>query len=662
MRYSERCYVLGHLFTFLIALAITATLIFFINAATSPSPSPSVTVSLSDVQPTSTEKPSKVWDTMDGEGYQFKATDEQVTLDKRYEELSKLPSCGQLSQVQEEVKAKLGNVKKQFAECITPIVEQWRGNAREMNVDWVEKAAICDQLPVFQTLGIVPFANLHEIKWTILPRCTEQNVLLTLGVGHDTVAEETLNRTLPNTKFYGADPIIEPNRQLFSAVGKFFPFAIGRNPGFSTFRVLPNQNQKTRNYVYQDVTTIDLIYFLKGVLKLKKIDFAWIDIEGGEFEFIDMLHRDGPLDKEGISICQFNLEVHSKFHPPGAQIYHDFIFKVLEEQRYVFLQSLHTDVGVHRMYFINVENTELAPWRMGPRLGILCSLVTSTFIMFHVVRNANNYLQAEIILPTDTKHPIFQAFYNCVTPHLNPLKGDFDKFYHNFVNLTADCDKLPAFEALAILPLANQDEVKHVVLPLTNETITMITFGIGHDTDAEESLKKIYPQTEFFGFDPIAEINKELYEKIGTYIPLAISGSSGSQISHVYRDKYNDEVLLHIGAGYYLDEVLQKKRIDVLWVDTEGQEYSLLGLFHAGGEFDRRGIKVCQMNFEMHLNVTPGVTNETQKFHDFVWRILADGKYVMLRPFYVVAQQFRFIRTFLVNVKDKECTDLYIQK
>ncbi|PIC44520.1 hypothetical protein B9Z55_004862 [Caenorhabditis nigoni] len=225
----------------------------------------------------------------------------------------------------------------------------------KINTKWT-KTSPCDS--VFEGIDIVPMANLHETKWTILPTCKEENIMVTLGIGHDTMAEEKLNITLPNTKFFGADPIIEPNRQLYTAFGKYFPFAIGKKPGFTKCRVLPNQNQKTRKYEFQDVTTIPFTYFLSDILGLKQIDIAWIDIEGGEFEFLDQLHRGGPMDKKGIVICQFNLEVHSKFHPPGAQVFHDFVFKVLDDKRYVFLKPAATDVGVHRMFFINLENEQ----------------------------------------------------------------------------------------------------------------------------------------------------------------------------------------------------------------------------------------------------------------------------------------------------------------
>ncbi|CAL2043859.1 unnamed protein product [Caenorhabditis brenneri] len=308
---------------------------------------------LAKLQAEKKEKPAskKQWDTLDGIGYKFEK-EKEIVMDPRFEKLNKLPQCD-LSVDKEPSKVDISKLMDDFQRCITPIVEQWRDDVKGINTKWT-KTSPCDS--VFKNVDIVPMANLHEVKWIILPTCKEDNVMVTLGIGHDTMAEEKLNRTLPNTKFYGADPIIEPNRQLYTAFGKYFPFAIGKKPGFTKFRVLPNQNQKTRKYEYQDVTTIPFTYFLSDILGLKQIDIAWIDIEGGEFEFLDQIHRDGPLDKKGISICQFNLEVHSKFHPPGAQIYHDFIFKILEDKRYVFLKPAATDVGVHRMFFINLEN------------------------------------------------------------------------------------------------------------------------------------------------------------------------------------------------------------------------------------------------------------------------------------------------------------------
>ncbi|EGT51730.1 hypothetical protein CAEBREN_06118 [Caenorhabditis brenneri] len=219
-----------------------------------------------------------VWDTLDGIGYHFEAVylvsrvqfnffkfqNKEVILDPRFRILERLPEC-QLSDASEENRLDTSKLMNSFQKCIKPIVERWRGNVAAINGRW-ENTARCDR--VFRNLDIVPMENLHETKWTILPKCKEENIMVTMGVGHDTMAEEKLNRTLPNTRFFGADPIIEPNRQLYSAFGKFFPFAIGKKPGFTKFRVLPNQNQKTRTYEFQDVTTIPFTYFLSDILNL----------------------------------------------------------------------------------------------------------------------------------------------------------------------------------------------------------------------------------------------------------------------------------------------------------------------------------------------------------------------------------------------------------
>uniref|UniRef100_A0A1I7U2F9 Methyltransf_21 domain-containing protein n=1 Tax=Caenorhabditis tropicalis TaxID=1561998 RepID=A0A1I7U2F9_9PELO len=193
------------------------------------SPSPNIRIE-DDVVVKKTKAPpqKEVWDTLDGIGYKF-AKEKEVKMDPRFEKLNKLPACD-LSVDKVPSKIDIPKLMDSFQKCITPIVEKWRDDVK----------------------------------------AKEENVMLTLGIGHDTMAEEKLNRTLPNTKFYGADPIIEPNRQLYTAFGKYFPFAIGKNPGFTKFRVLPNQNQKTRKYEFQDVTTIPFTYFLSDILGLKQ--------------------------------------------------------------------------------------------------------------------------------------------------------------------------------------------------------------------------------------------------------------------------------------------------------------------------------------------------------------------------------------------------------
>ncbi|VDM70319.1 unnamed protein product, partial [Strongylus vulgaris] len=67
------------------------------------------------------------------------------------------------------------------------------------------------------------------------------SVIVTLGIGHDTQAEEALVKVLPEgSYFYGADPIHEVNENLFTKFGSYFPFAVGAKSQVATASVLIN--------------------------------------------------------------------------------------------------------------------------------------------------------------------------------------------------------------------------------------------------------------------------------------------------------------------------------------------------------------------------------------------------------------------------------------
>ncbi|CAI5450682.1 unnamed protein product [Caenorhabditis angaria] len=292
---------------------------------------------------------------MDGIGYDFKTID--VSPFPKFYELENLPKCD-LSMDKSKPNTSPKKLLKGFHGCVDPIFKNHLNplNATEFSYQICEALEKCDDIAEFKDLTIEEFKNDHEIKWGILPNCKEDNVMVTLGIGHDVKAEVLLYRTLPKTKFYGADPIIEPNLQLYSSFGKFFPFALGDKAGMNRFKVLPNQNQKTRTYTYQDVTTIDLPYFFKNILNLTQIDFLWFDIEGGELTFLDHLHKGKQLDQAGITICQFNIELHPAFFDNGYQVVYDFLNQILKENRFIFLKPMETGKGVYRLFFINVED------------------------------------------------------------------------------------------------------------------------------------------------------------------------------------------------------------------------------------------------------------------------------------------------------------------
>uniref|UniRef100_A0A0K0D4S2 Methyltransf_11 domain-containing protein n=1 Tax=Angiostrongylus cantonensis TaxID=6313 RepID=A0A0K0D4S2_ANGCA len=67
------------------------------------------------------------------------------------------------------------------------------------------------------------------------------SIIVTLGIGQDTTAEEALLKVLPkSSKFYGVDPVHEVNEELYAKFGKFFPFAVGGKSKVSRASVLAN--------------------------------------------------------------------------------------------------------------------------------------------------------------------------------------------------------------------------------------------------------------------------------------------------------------------------------------------------------------------------------------------------------------------------------------
>ncbi|CAA18370.1 Methyltransferase FkbM domain-containing protein [Caenorhabditis elegans] len=326
--------------------------------------------------------------------------------------------------------------------------------------------------------------------------------------------------------------------------------------------------------------------------------------------------------------------------------------------------------------FDKLRLTERLPMRSLPRLILFGALV---FVVFMLYSNYNdkkplkeeNELNVFKWAPPPVRHdtarnltsykssPLFDAYYNCVYPKLRPLKGKYVEFFDEFSSLTEECDNLKAYNALDIRHVYNKDETKYIALPRNqSQLLTMVTLGIGHDIMGEISLKELHPNTQFYGADPSPEVNKILYEdKLGgKYYRYAVSGETGVQKSSIYTEQkeelaYRTETTEHIAVDYFFKYILNKSLIDILWIDVEQNEFPIMEQLHRNGAIDNAGVTICQMNIEVHSGVFEQPIGEKQMFHDFVWRVLEDRRYIMLRSYYADP----FIRTFMINVGDEEC-------
>ncbi|EGT39034.1 hypothetical protein CAEBREN_15498 [Caenorhabditis brenneri] len=211
----------------------------------------------------------------------------------------------------------------------------------------------CDEKAEIDQLNLVPLQNSDETKFGLLPVESDslgsQNNLVTLGIGKDIDAEllykQKMNEVGRNMTFYGADPITDVNADLYTKIGKYFPFAVGSDAGYSTASVYINGT-----YLNRDVVHVDLIYFFDRILKIKTFDNIWLDAEGAEYPLFDIFQKTGRLDRKGIKFCQMSLEVHSPSEPQQIQ-FMELIKSIIKEFRYGIHKN--RNVGHMRMYLFN---------------------------------------------------------------------------------------------------------------------------------------------------------------------------------------------------------------------------------------------------------------------------------------------------------------------
>ncbi|CCF23342.1 Methyltransferase FkbM domain-containing protein [Caenorhabditis elegans] len=215
----------------------------------------------------------------------------------------------------------------------------------------------CDEDAEIDKLGLITLKNKDEDKVAILPKNNdERHTFVTIGIGKDITGEQRWQRKMgklgKTVEFYGADPMTEVNEHLYPQIGKYFPFAVAKNPGYATASVLIN-----RQYFNQSVIHVDMMYFVERLLKLKTIDNLWMDSEGAEYDLFEIFEKDGSFDRNGIELCQVNLEVHLSETGPNNLHYERFMHFVktlIKEERFAIFR---TEEVIHmRMYMFNFDS------------------------------------------------------------------------------------------------------------------------------------------------------------------------------------------------------------------------------------------------------------------------------------------------------------------
>ncbi|KAE9548193.1 hypothetical protein FO519_008595 [Halicephalobus sp. NKZ332] len=219
-------------------------------------------------------------------------------------------------------------------------------------------------------------------------------------------------------------------------------------------------------------------------------------------------------------------------------------------------------------------------------------------------------------------------------------KGLFDSAYSELYNYVNNC-AAPTFNILPIVNLTGPDRT-HLYLPpvYSDESCNIISLGIKKSLDAEIQIKKLYPRCRFLGIDPNESIGKLFENQLsGIFINgrLTMDEESNNVTRHNFKN--------------FLDNFNDDRPIDVLFMDINGQEFSLLEYIADNADALP---PICQINVELHFphQHPPRGRNILETLHT----MSAKGRFLLLNMFPIGP----FYRLFIINVADIRCEYAYL--
>ncbi|CAI5439830.1 unnamed protein product [Caenorhabditis angaria] len=295
------------------------------------------------------------------------------------------------------------------------------------------------------------------------------------------------------------------------------------------------------------------------------------------------------------------------------------------------------------------------------KIYVLIFALCIFFIFINFPKNENPPAQSSFPESTSGNKIIsaLEKFQDCYNSKVFTFSNNSKDIWSNIEIIAHICDGFGG--NLDLRPLRNRDETKWLAFPKkTNldRNFTMVTLGIANDITAEIKLRDILPQTDFFGADPTNM--SQIYTQLGQHFQFGVSGKTGLKNTRIYKNPkmaLEDDVK-NVNFVEFIDEYVQRKLVHFLWIDIEGGEFEIFEMLYRNGDIDTNHIDICQINFEIHQKTLEEITNEAERFQNFIRKIVTDGKYAIVKAFNVRKQNF--VRIFLVNIENAECRRLFI--
>ncbi|CAD6198846.1 unnamed protein product [Caenorhabditis auriculariae] len=369
-------------------------------------------------------------------------------------------------------------IKRDFEatfDCLQKGVDQL-SNFKQFLV-WSNIGAIagnCRRASPFSNLEILELPSANGLRLHVKSSDKSQVVLLSLGIGGDVSAEKKFYQ---RPQVFGADPISEENRKLFTDFGIFVPVSVGDAVSLEDAKKVIDGDKKEDSMIVE----IDLKTFLDGFMRRPLVDNVWVN------------NNEWNVAKYFVGEPLFSTALHT--HPLKNHLNETskFVRGIVSDKRFLILRA-QMNGSTLSLLLVNVEKRVMRSRSSAPYIFSLFLAI----LFFVFIRQ----YRLHVSLPWIPRSPAaanFSIWHDCLAKNISAYEKDPKGLWGNLWRGIKKCELLPGMKNLPIEDFRNGDETKRHILPLDNSPCTIITLGVGHDTKAEEALvEKLSSDSEFF--------------------------------------------------------------------------------------------------------------------------------------------------------------------
>uniref|UniRef100_A0A1I7T4K4 Terminase_6C domain-containing protein n=1 Tax=Caenorhabditis tropicalis TaxID=1561998 RepID=A0A1I7T4K4_9PELO len=265
--------------------------------------------------------------------------------------------------------------------------------------------------------------------------------------------------------------------------------------------------------------------------------------------------------------------------------------------------------------------------------------------------------------PLHNSESIVNEFFKCASMILLRFSMNPQGMLFNWPYTIYVCDEEDFTSKIPLRSFDNGQKQYWAVLPncvsslpiyfdmknnLKQEKTTLVTLGASENSKSEEDIKGLLKDFDSIGIDPFHGKNSA-YDKFNQ---VALSTDNNKLLMADSNDKYSDKnYVATVNQQKFFNETVGVKKIDMLWINPNAGNFEYEKYLNKDGEFEKMGIKVCQINIEI-------TKNDAEKWSKLITPLVQEKRFIFMRP--MSTEGGDLTRTFLLNVADPECIRKYL--